>query len=121
MKYRLLAVVAATLAMQGCGALVPIQAPESAAPSAVEAAKSMATVNAEAAKSLKSLGEVVGYSCKNKLWDPAATADAATAQVKLIAAQRGATAIGTPTCTEGGTSLGMNCWQSFTCRAPAYR
>jgi hypothetical protein len=107
--------------LAGCGAFVPIQSPDSVGPTVANTAASLPVLSADAAKGLKGLGEVVGYSCKNLLWDPAATPGAATLQVKLAAAQRGATAITAPSCSEGGVSLGTNCWQSYTCKATALR
>jgi pectin methylesterase-like acyl-CoA thioesterase len=106
----------------GCvGAMVPIQTPEMTSARTADAAAGLQVLSAEQARSKTSLGEVVGYSCKNKLWDPAATAEAATYQVKLAASQKGATAISALTCAEGGVSVTTNCWQSFACKATALR
>ena len=108
--------------LSGCvGAFVPIQTVETTGIRVTEAAASISVVSADKANTMKELGEVVGYSCKNKLWDPAATTDAATFQAKLAAAQRGASAISTLTCSEGSVSLATNCWQSFTCKAVALK
>lgn len=112
----------APLLLAGCvGAFVPIQTVETTGIRVTEAAANIPVVSVEKAKTMQELGEVVGYSCKNKLWDPAATTDAATFQVKLAAAQRGAASITALTCSEGSVSLATNCWQSFTCRAVALK
>lgn len=124
MKTRLCSsiVISAPLLLTGCvGPLVPIQKDEAAGTSVIEASAKILEVSSEKAKTMQNLGEVVGYSCKNLLWDPAATPEAATHQVKLVAAQRGATAITGLNCEEGATSLTKNCWQSFTCKATALR
>ena len=122
MKSALFAVVSAQLFLTGCvGAFVPIQTVETTGIRVAEAAANITLVPAEKAKTMQEIAEVVGYSCKNKLWDPAATAEAATYQVKLAAAQRGATAIADLSCSEGAVSLATNCWQSFTCKATALR
>lgn len=114
------AVVVAALLLSGCvGAFVPIQTVETTGLKVVEAAASIRVVAADEAKSMRELGEVTGYSCKNKLWDPDATIEAATFQVKVAAAQRGALAISGLTCSEGSVSLATNCWKSFTCKALA--
>ncbi len=112
----------ALLSLTGCvGALVPVQTVETTGIRITEAAAGISVVSAEKAKTMQELGEVVGYSCKNKLWDPAATTEAATFQVKLAAAQRNAVAIASLSCAEGSVSLATNCWQSFTCKAIALR
>jgi len=103
------------------GALVPIQTPEMTSARVTDAALNIRILAREQARSMVELGEVEGYSCKNKLWDPAATPEAATHQVKLGAAQRGGTAITALICTEGGFSLTTNCWQSYLCKAIVLR
>ncbi len=122
MKQSLLIIISASLLLTGCvGTFVPIETVESIGIEIVEAAVMITEVPPEKAKGMQNLGEVVGYSCKNKIWDPAATAEAATHQVKLAAAKLGATAITDLTCSEGAVSLSKNCWQSFTCKANALR
>ncbi len=117
-RSRLTMIFAAPLFLTGCvGALVPVQTVETTGIHVVEVASTIPIISAQSAKTMQELGEVVGYSCKNKLWDPAATADAATYQVKIVAAQRGATAITNLKCEEGSVSLITNCWQSYTCKA----
>ena len=117
----LIALAAPTL-LAGCvGAFVPIQTVETTGIKMVEAAAGVAVISAEKAARMQDLGSVVGYSCKNKIWDPAATTDAATYQAKLTAAQRGATAITGLECSEGAVSLIRNCWQSFSCTATALK
>lgn len=111
----------ACLLFGGCSPFVPIVNPETVEPTVAATASSIRVIDSEATKGLQPLGEVVGYSCQFLLWDPAATPEAATEQIKLKAAERGATAIGRPDCTAGGFSLGKNCWNSFTCKATAYR
>jgi hypothetical protein len=108
--------------LSGCvGPLVPVQTVETTGLEVTERAAKIAVVSSDQASTMQRLGEVTGYSCKNKLWDPDATIEAATFQAKVAAAQRGATAITSLTCTEGGTSLVTNCWQSFTCQAVAVK
>lgn len=112
----------APLLLSGCvGPLVPVHTDETMGVGVVEAAAKVSEIPSERAKAMQDLGEVVGYSCKNLLWDPAATPEAATHQLKLVAAQRGATVIAGLTCEEGAVSLAKNCWQSFTCKATAFR
>ena len=103
------------------GAFVPIQTVETTGIAITERAAKMTVITSSETGSLQALGEVTGYSCKNKIWDPAATAEAATFQVKLAAAQRGATTVSTPSCEESAVSLLTNCWQSFSCKAKAYK
>ena len=122
MNARILLLLCLPCTLAACvGAFVPIQTVETTGIAVTERAAKIAVIAAAEAGSLQTLGEVTGYSCKNKLWDPAATAEAATFQVKLAAAQRGATTVSTPSCEEGAVSLLKNCWQSFACTAQAYK
>lgn len=122
MKQSLFIFITASILLTGClDAFVPIKTVETTGVKNVEAAVKINEVPPENAKDMQNLGEVIGYSCKNKLWDPEATAEAATHQVKLAAAMLGATAITDLTCSEGTVSLAKNCWQSFTCKANALR
>ncbi|MBA4382192.1 MAG: hypothetical protein C0406_06455 [Sideroxydans sp.] len=122
MNFKLVAVVVFAFFLSGCvGAFVPIKTVETTGLYVAEAAGKISVVSVEAAANMQALGEVVGYSCKNKLWDADATAEAATFQVKLSAAQRSATAITNLSCNKGATSLATNCWSSFTCKALALR
>lgn len=106
--------------LAGCvGTFVPIQTAETTGVGAIKAATSLPVVSADEASKLTSLGEVAGYSCKNKLWSPDATEQAATHQVKLAAVQRNAKAVTGLVCAAGGTSLATNCWQSVKCTATA--
>lgn len=122
MKHTLAMIFAAPLFLTGCvGAFVPVQTVEQTGIHVVEVASKIPIISAQNAKAMQGLGEVVGYSCKNKIWDPAATTDAATYQVKIAAAQRGANAITDLRCEEGSVSLLTNCWQSYTCKATSLK
>lgn len=119
---RLMSALLASISVSGCvGAFVPVQTPEMTGSRTIEAAVAVVAIDSSEAANRQNLGSVTGYSCKNKLWDPPATSDAALLQVKIAAAQRGATAISNINCAEGGTSLMTNCWQSFACTATAIR
>jgi len=122
MKPTLVMISTALVLLTGCvGTFLPIQTVEQTGIHIVEAASKIPVVSTEIAKTMQELGEVVGYSCKNKIWNPSATTEAATYQVKVAAAQLGATAITGLKCEEGGVSLATNCWQSYTCKAFALR
>jgi hypothetical protein len=107
--------------VSGCGPFLHIQDAESVGQDVMARAAKIAVVDADQAAKMQSLGEVTGHSCKNMLWDPEATAEAATLQVKMFAAQRDATAIASLSCEEGSVSLLTNCWQSFECKATALK
>lgn len=115
MSRRVIATLPLIAILAACESFLPIQSPVS------DAATTLPVLSDDAAKGMTDLGEVVGYSCKYTISDPAATPEAATFQMKLAAVQRGATAITTPSCAEGGFSVGPNCWQSYSCRATALR
>lgn len=106
--------------LAGCvGTFVPIQTAETTGVGAIKAATSLPLVSADEASKLTAIGEVAGYSCKNKLWSADATEEAATHQVKLSAVQRNAKAISALVCTVGGASLATNCWETVKCTATA--
>lgn len=65
------------------------------------------------------IGPVEATSCKNKVWDPAASQDNALAQLRLKASQLGGTAVANVACGGDGTNLATNCWQSVNCRGTA--
>jgi hypothetical protein len=68
------------------------------------------------------LAPITATSCKNKMWDPAATNENATAQLRLLSRQRGGTAVGNLVCEiQEGTSLAKNCWESVTCTGTAIK
>ena len=59
-------------------------------------------------------------SCKNLLWDPPATEQDATDQLRFKARTVRANGMMNLSCfTKEGTSLYKNCWQSVTCNAIA--
>jgi len=111
-----------SIMLTGCvGAFVPVQTVEMTGLRVAETAGAIAVKQSGTEQGMQNVGEVVGHSCRNKIWDHEATAEAALFQVKLAATQRGAVAISNLRCVELNTSLATNCWQSFECRATAYR
>ena len=116
-KLLLSATCATTLS--ACGSFVPIQNIDKAGIDTVLAASRLPMVDQSQAGKLRSLGEVVGHSCMNKATETAATKVGAQDQAKILAIQKGATAITSLSCSEGGVSLIKNCWQSWECKAIA--
>lgn len=69
----------------------------------------------------KNLGDIEGYSCKNKFWDKPATKSAAMKQLKLKAAEVGGNAIILDSCYGEGTTYSKNCWEAYIPNVtPAY-
>jgi uncharacterized protein YbjQ (UPF0145 family) len=65
---------------------------------------------------------VEGISCKNKVWDHAATKTDALFQAKHWAREAGADAITNIQCdSPRGTTVTYNCWESVTCTAEAIK
>lgn len=62
------------------------------------------------------LAETTTYSCKNKLWDPAATAEDAIGQLKYKAAGSNADAVVNIVCAAEGTTVSKNCWEAVICK-----
>ena len=72
--------------------------------------------------SFEVVGFVEGFSCQNKMWEPAASRSAAVEQLKYRAWKIGADGItniefGSPE----GTSLRTNCWDMIRASAEAVR
>ena len=73
-------------------------------------------------KKYTSLKSVEGNSCKNKLWDPAATKSDAINQARYHAMEMDADGITSLHCQDPrGTSTSTNCWESITCTARAIK
>lgn len=108
--------------LSGCiGSLVPVQSLDKTGIDVLMSASKLPVVSADTAKNMIVIGEVVGHSCMNKSNEHKATQVGASDQAKIIAVQRGATAITDLVCTEGGVSLFKNCWQSWECKGTALR
>lgn len=68
------------------------------------------------------VGDVQGFSCKNKVWDPPATQADAISQAKIKAFDLGANGLGNVQCGPlEGTSLSRNCWESLACTGQGVR
>lgn len=68
------------------------------------------------------LNVVEGISCKNKMWDSAATKTDAINQAKFWAKEQGADGIMNVQCDgHRGTTVTYNCWESVTCTAQAIK
>ena len=73
-------------------------------------------------KKYEVLNFVEGNSCKNKMWDPAATRSAAVDQVKYQALEMGGNGIRNIQCgNREGTSTNTNCWELISCTAEAIK
>lgn len=65
---------------------------------------------------------VEGISCKNKVWDAAATKTQAINQAKYWAKEQGADGIMNLQCDlPRGTTTTYNCWESITCTGQAIK
>ena len=121
--FRFLIIIAA-VTLSGCaGQFVPIQTLDKTGLSILIAAEKIQTVPNDKAKNMYSLGLVVGHSCQNKVMvgESASSKVGAIDQLRIIAAQMGASAITEPHCEEGGFSLIKNCWNSWECTSTALR
>jgi hypothetical protein len=117
-----LSVFAAVLS--GCGAMVPVRDIYSLPVDARREAMALPIHNESQLISRKYsvLNVVEGISCKNKIWDPAATKTDAINQAKYWAKEQGADAIMNLQCdAPRGTTTTYNCWESITCTAQAVK
>lgn len=68
------------------------------------------------------LSRVDATSCRNKLWEPAASSENAIDQLRYKARELGANAVADVTCNQPGlSSLLRNCWSTVTCSGVAVR
>lgn len=124
MKKNLILLLGSSFLLVACqGTFVPIQTVDKTGISVLLAAEKIKILSKEKIGSMRLLGSVEGHSCQNKSFvnEPASTKIGAIDQLKIVAVQRGATAVDEPICEEGGFSLIKNCWNSWECKANAYR
>jgi hypothetical protein len=124
MKLANLSILVFMLALSGCaGQFVPIQTIDKVGISALLAAEKIKIVSPEKTQTMQSLGEVVGHSCQNQIMvgESVSSKVGAIDQLRIVAAQLGATAVSEPRCEEGNVSLFKNCWNSWECKATAFR
>lgn len=73
-------------------------------------------------RKFKVVNIVEGISCKNKMWDHAATKSDAIFQARYWAQQAGADGVANLQCdAPRGTTTTYNCWESVTCTAEAIK
>ncbi|GAB3483738.1 hypothetical protein GCM10011496_29860 [Polaromonas eurypsychrophila] len=107
--------------LAGCTAFVPVQTLDKTGIDALLTATKLPILSDAEATGRTVISEVVGYSCMNQATEPSATRVGATDQVKILAVQKGATAVSGLVCSEGGVSLVRNCWQSWECKGKALK
>lgn len=108
----------------GCGAMVPVVKMEDISPEQRRAANDVAIYNQTQiiSRKFKVINIVEGISCKNKIWDHAATKSDAIFQARYWAQQMGADGITNLQCDHPrGTTTTYNCWESVTCTAEAIK
>lgn len=109
--------IAASLALTGCGTvaknadvgLVSV----GKAPLEQSASDTAVSVSKEAPPAGAATADVTGYSCKNKLWDPAPTEENAIAMMKRDAMKRGAAVIYSVSVKKDPASAIVNCWSGI--------
>jgi len=110
--------------LSGCGAMVPVVKMEDLSPQQRREVNDVEIFNQAqlTGRKFRVLNVVEGISCKNKVWDHAATKTDAIFQVRYWAKQQGANGIANLQCdTPRGTTTTYNCWESITCTAEAIR
>ncbi len=117
-------IVTCVAALSACGAMVPVvriddmSLEQRRAVNAVEILSHSQLAN----RQYSIVNIVEGISCKNKVWDHAATKSDAIFQVKHWAREAGADAISNVQCdSPRGTTVTYNCWESVTCTAEAIK
>jgi len=112
------------VALTGCGAMVPTVKVDYMSVEQRRAINSLEIYNTTQliGKSYSIITIVEGISCKNKVWDHAATKTDALFQAKHWAREAGADAIKNVQCdSPRGTTVTYNCWESVTCTAEAIK
>ena len=121
--YRAMLLVSFVL-LSGCGAMVPTVSMEKMPIDQRRAVNDVEIYNQSqlVGKEYKILMIVEGISCKNKIWDHAATKTDAIFQAKHWAREAGADAVTSIQCDHPrGTTTTYNCWESITCTAEAIK
>jgi hypothetical protein len=116
--------VPSLLLLYGCGSMVPTVKMEEVPVEQRRAVNDVEIMNASqlAGRKFKVLNVVEGISCKNKVWDAAATKTDAIFQARYWAKQQGADAVANLQCdVPRGTTATYNCWESITCTAEAIK
>jgi len=114
----------AVMALNGCGAFVPVVKLDELPPEKKQAMRSVKILSSTQPLDEKSevVGIVEGNSCQNKTWDPPASRTAAIDQIKYFANEMGADAITNIQCSgREGTSTRTNCWELISCTAEAVK
>lgn len=110
--------------LAGCGAMVPVVKMENIPPEQRRVVNEVAIYNQTQliGRKFKVMNIVEGISCKNKIWDHAATKSDAIFQARYWAQQMGADGIANLQCDHPrGTTTTYNCWESVTCTAEAIK
>ena len=112
------------VSVSGCGAMVPVVKMDDISAEQRRAVNEIAIYNQTQlmGRKFKVVNIVEGISCKNKLWDHAATRSDAIYQARYWAAQMDADGIANIQCDNPrGTTTTYNCWESITCSAEAIK
>jgi len=112
------------LLIAGCGAMVPTVKFDEMTVEQRRAVNALEIYNISqlAGRDYTIITIVEGISCKNKVWDHAATKTDALFQTKHWAREAGADAITNVQCdSPRGTTVTYNCWESVTCTAEAIK
>ena len=121
-KQTLITLVA--ILVSGCGAMVPVVKMGDITLEQRRAVNEVVIYNQAQliGQKFKVLTIVEGISCKNKVWDHAATKTDAIFQTRYWAQQMGANGIANLQCeVPRGTTTTYNCWESITCTAEAIK
>ena len=113
-----------TLIVVGCGAMVPTIKHDEMPVEQRRAVNALEIYNTTQliGRNYAIITIVEGISCKNKVWDHAATKTDALFQAKHWAREAGADAITNIQCdSPRGTTVTYNCWESVTCTAEAIK
>ena len=122
-RNHVLILILAALA-SGCGAMVPVVKMEDISVEQRRAVNEVTIYNQAQliGRKFKVINIVEGISCKNKVWDHAATKSDAILQARYWAQQMGADGIANLQCDHPrGTTTSYNCWESITCTAEAIK
>lgn len=114
----------ATVSISGCGSFVPVRDWDKLKSEERHRIVSLPIFNESQLEpsTYEVINVVEGISCKNKIWDHAATKSDAINQTKYWASELGADGILNIKCdVPRGTTLTYNCWESITCTAQAIR
>lgn len=113
----------ASATITGCAPFIDVEKVDAATAQKLRAQVAVYVQDRLKGRDYKVLQQIEATSCKHLLWDPNATPQDATDQLRLKATRLGANGLLNVSCggVEGSFErmMSVNCWETVTCKAAA--